>query len=67
MPPKDIDELRKKIGSKKADELVAFAKKSKAEGKSPDEITAAIKEQFSKDIQSAGLTPDVIGGMVTGV
>ena len=35
--------------------------------KSPDEITAAIKEQFSKDIQSAGLTSSVIGGMVTGV
>ena len=67
MPPKDIDELRKKIGSEKADELVAFAKKSKAEGKSPDEITAAIKQQFSKDIQSAGLTSAVIGGMVTGV
>lgn len=66
MPPKNIDDLRKTIGSKKADELVAFAKKSKAQGKSPEETTAAIKDTFSKDIQAGSWTPDVIG-FVTGL
>lgn len=66
MALKDINELRKTIGSKKADELVAFAKKSKAQGKSPEETTAAIKDTFSKDIQAGSFTPDVIG-FVTGL
>lgn len=65
--PKDIDELRSKIGSKKLKEIKAFADEAKAEGKSPDEVKAAIKKKFSKDLKFGKETPAVIGPVIGGV
>jgi hypothetical protein len=48
---KDIDELKKRIGSNKFDEIKAFVERRRAEGKSPDEIEAAVRAKFGKDIE----------------
>jgi hypothetical protein len=67
--PKDIDELRRRIGSKKVNEIKAFVKKAKASGKSPDDIIGDIRRKFSKDLEVDKGIPKVIGGvigMVTG-
>jgi hypothetical protein len=60
--PKDIDDLRSKIGSKKLKEVKAFAEKAKAEGKSQDEIKAAVKKKFGKEFGKE--TPAVIGPVI---
>jgi hypothetical protein len=48
-----VDELKKKIGTAKYEEIVALARKAKAEGKSTNEIVALIQAKFSKDFVPA--------------
>ena len=61
---KDIDELRRRIGSKKVNEIKAFVKKQKALGMSPEEIISAVRNKFSKDLEVDKGIPKVIGGLL---
>lgn len=47
---KDTEESRKRIDTKKLEAIKAFVEKSKAEGKSPDEITSAVRAKFGEDV-----------------
>lgn len=47
---KDVDKLIEELGRETFDEIKAFAKKSKAEGKGPDAIVAALEVKFGKKI-----------------
>jgi len=46
MKPMTQMELRKLLGDKKADEIIAYWKQLKAEGKGPDQIGDALKARF---------------------
>lgn len=45
-----IDELKKKIGNAKYEEIMALVRKAKAEGKSTDEIVAQIRAKFGNEL-----------------
>lgn len=47
---KDIEEVKATIGEKKFNEIEAFARKLKKEGKTPGEVKAAIKAAYSEPI-----------------
>jgi hypothetical protein len=53
---KRLDELTKTIGKKRLAEMRTFAAKAKAKGKSADEVKAAIRARFAKEI--AKLDPE---------
>lgn len=47
MSTEEEKELRSALGEEKTNELMAFVDNLKAQGKSPDEITAEVRRQFS--------------------